>query len=110
LPLDVDVVFDCRFIPNPHWVDRLRPLTGLDPNVREYVLHQPLSNEFLQHIDDLLSMLLPAYQTEGKAYLSIGVGCTGGRHRSVVIAEELGQRLRRHGVRTAVRHRDIERG
>jgi UPF0042 nucleotide-binding protein len=110
LPLDVDVVFDCRFIPNPHWVDRLRPLTGTDPNVREYVLHQPLTNEFLQHIDELLAMLLPAYQTEGKAYLSIGVGCTGGRHRSVVIAEELGQRLRRHGVRTAVRHRDIERG
>jgi UPF0042 nucleotide-binding protein len=110
LPLDVDVVFDCRFIPNPHWVDRLRPLTGIDPNVREYVLHQPLAYEFLQHIDDLLAMLLPAYQTEGKAYLSIGIGCTGGRHRSVVIAEELGQRLRRHGVRTAVRHRDIERG
>jgi RNase adapter protein RapZ len=110
LPLDVDVVFDCRFIPNPHWVDRLRPLTGADPNVREYVLHQPLANEFLQHIDDLLSMLLPAYQLEGKSYLSIGIGCTGGRHRSVVIADELGQRLRRHGVRTAVRHRDIERG
>ncbi len=110
LPLDVDVVFDCRFIPNPHWVDRLRPLTGTDPNVREYVLHQPLTKEFLEHIDDLLAMLLPAYQSEGKAYLSIGVGCTGGRHRSVVIADELGQRLRRHGVRTAVRHRDIERG
>jgi UPF0042 nucleotide-binding protein len=110
LPLDVDLVFDCRFLPNPHWVDRLRPLTGTDANVREYVMRQPLSNEFLQHIDDLLALLLPAFQQEGKSYLSIGIGCTGGRHRSVVIAEELGQRLRRHGVRTAVRHRDIERG
>jgi RNase adapter protein RapZ len=109
LPLDVDLVFDCRFLPNPHWVDRLRPLTGTDPNVRQYVMHQPLTNEFLQQIDDLLAMLLPAYQQEGKSYLSIGVGCTGGRHRSVVIAEELAQRLRRHGVRTAVRHRDIDR-
>jgi UPF0042 nucleotide-binding protein len=109
LPLDVDLVFDCRFLPNPHWVDRLRPLTGIDADVREYVLHQPLSSEFLQQLDDLLSMLLPAYQQEGKSYLSIGVGCTGGRHRSVVIAEELAQRMRRHGVRTAVRHRDIGR-
>jgi RNase adapter protein RapZ len=110
LPLDVDLVFDCRFLPNPHWVDRLRPLTGTDPDVREYVMRQPLSNEFLQHLDDLLAMLLPAFQQEGKSYLSIGIGCTGGRHRSVVIAEELGQRLRRHGGRTAVRHRDIQRG
>jgi len=109
LPLDVDLVFDCRFLPNPHWVDRLRPLTGTDADVREYVMRQPLSSEFLQQLDDLLSMLLPAYQQEGKSYLSIGVGCTGGRHRSVVIAEELAQRMRRHGVRTAVRHRDIER-
>jgi RNase adapter protein RapZ len=109
LPLDVDVVFDCRFLPNPHWVDRLRPLTGVDDDVREYVMRQPLSAEFLQHIDDLLAMLLPAFQQEGKSYLSIGVGCTGGRHRSVVMAEELAQRLRRHGVRTAVRHRDIQR-
>src|SRR3954454_16273751 len=110
LPLDVDLVFDCRFLPNPHWGDRLRPLTGADADVREYVRGQPLSGEFLQQLDDLLSMLLPAYQQEGKSYLSIGVGCTGGRHRSVVIAEELAQRMRRHGVRTGVRHRDIERG
>jgi UPF0042 nucleotide-binding protein len=110
LPLDVDLVFDCRFLPNPHWVDRLRPLTGTDADVREYVLRQPLSSEFLEHIDDLLTMLLPAYQQEGKSYLSIGIGCTGGRHRSVVIAEELAQRFRRHGVRTAVRHRDVSRG
>lgn len=110
LPLDVDLVFDCRFLPNPHWVDRLRPLTGLDEDVREYVLHQPLSAEFLGELDKLLQMLLPAYEEEGKSYLSIGVGCTGGRHRSVVIAEELARRLRAHNVRTAVRHRDVTRG
>jgi RNase adapter protein RapZ len=109
LPLDVDLVFDCRFLPNPHWVDRLRPLTGLDQNVREYVLHQPLAPDFIDALDGMLTMLLPSYQQEGKSYLSIGVGCTGGRHRSVVIAEELAQRLRRTGVKTAVRHRDIER-
>jgi UPF0042 nucleotide-binding protein len=109
LPLDVDLVFDCRFLPNPHWVDRLRPLTGLDQNVREYVLHQPLAPDFVDALDGMLTMLLPAYQQEGKSYLSIGVGCTGGRHRSVVIAEELAHRLRRAGVRTAVRHRDIDR-
>jgi RNase adapter protein RapZ len=109
LPLDVDLVFDCRFLPNPHWVDRLRPLPGTDASVREYVMHQPLSEEFLQQLDDLLAMLLPAFQQEGKSYLSIGIGCTGGRHRSVVMAEELAQRLRRHGVRTAVRHRDVAR-
>jgi RNase adapter protein RapZ len=109
LPLDVDLVFDCRFLPNPHWVDRLRPLTGLDGDVREYVLRQPLSGEFVEHLDALLTMLLPAYQQEGKSYLSIGVGCTGGRHRSVVIAEELAQRMRRNGTRTSVRHRDIGR-
>jgi UPF0042 nucleotide-binding protein len=109
LPLDVDLVFDCRFLPNPHWVDRLRPLSGMDQDVREYVMRQPLSVEFLEQIDGLLAMLFPAYQQEGKSYLSIGIGCTGGRHRSVVMAEELAQRLRRHGVRTAVRHRDVER-
>jgi UPF0042 nucleotide-binding protein len=109
LPLDVDMVFDCRFLPNPHWVERLRPKTGCDGDVREYVLRQPLAVPFVDEIDGLLEMLLPAYEREGKSYLSIGIGCTGGRHRSVVIGEELAQRLRRHGVRTAVRHRDIER-
>jgi UPF0042 nucleotide-binding protein len=109
LPLDVDLVFDCRFLPNPHWVDALRPLTGTDADVRDYVLGQPLSAEFLRELDKLLGLLLPAYESEGKSYLSIGIGCTGGRHRSVAIAEELAQRLRAHGVRTAVRHRDVER-
>jgi RNase adapter protein RapZ len=109
LPLDVDMVFDCRFLPNPHWVERLRPKTGSDTDVREYVLRQPLAVPFIDEMDGLLEMLLPAYEREGKSYLSIGIGCTGGRHRSVVIGDELAQRLRRHGVRTAVRHRDIGR-
>ena len=110
LPLDVDVVFDCRFLPNPHWVDALRPLTGADASVREYVLGQPLGTEFIDRVDELLRLLIPAYRDEGKSYLSIAIGCTGGRHRSVVITEELAQRLRRHGLPASVHHRDIARG
>jgi RNase adapter protein RapZ len=109
LPLDVDLVFDCRFLPNPHWVDELRPFTGLDPNVVEYVVNQEPTREYLGEIDRLLTLTLPGYEREGKAYLSIGVGCTGGRHRSVVIAERIAELLRRHDYRTAVHHRDIER-
>jgi UPF0042 nucleotide-binding protein len=110
LPLDVDVVFDCRFLPNPHWVEDLRPLTGLDLAVRDYVLSQAGTEEFLAEIEHLLETTLPGYEREGKAYLSIGVGCTGGRHRSVVVAEQLADRLRGHGYHAAVHHRDIERG
>jgi RNase adapter protein RapZ len=109
LPIDLDLVFDCRFLPNPHWVDELRPLTGLDPSVQEYVLARPETEPFLAQLDSLLGLTLPGYEREGKAYLSIGVGCTGGRHRSVVVAEQLGQRLRGHGYRVAVHHRDVER-
>jgi UPF0042 nucleotide-binding protein len=109
LPLDVDLVFDCRFLPNPHWVEALRPLTGADPSVREYVLGQPGTAEFLEELDQLFQLVLPGYEREGKAYLSIGVGCTGGRHRSVVIAEQLADRLRRGGARVAVHHRDLDR-
>jgi UPF0042 nucleotide-binding protein len=109
LPLDVDMVFDCRFLPNPYWVDRLRPLTGGDDQVRDYVLGQDATEPFLQHLDELLAMLLPAYVAEGKAYLTIALGCTGGRHRSVVIAEELARRLRRRGVHPTVMHRDVDR-
>jgi RNase adapter protein RapZ len=109
LPLDVDLVFDCRFIPNPHWVDELRPLTGLDASVRDYVLSRPATPAFLAQLDSLLELTLPGYEREGKAYLSIGVGCTGGRHRSVVVSEQLGERLRAHGHRVAVHHRDVER-
>jgi UPF0042 nucleotide-binding protein len=109
LPVDVDLVFDCRFLPNPHWVDRLRPLTGLDDPVRDYVLAQHNAREFLDELDRLFGLLLPGFEHEGKAYLSIAMGCTGGRHRSVVIAEQLAERLRRRGYRTAVHHRDVER-
>lgn len=110
LPLDVDLVFDCRFLPNPHWVESLRPLSGLDPEVREHVLGQAATAEFLEELDRLFALLLPAYQREGKAYLSIGVGCTGGRHRSVVIAEEVAKLLARRGFPARVRHRDVDRG
>jgi UPF0042 nucleotide-binding protein len=109
LPLDVDLVLDCRFLPNPHWVDDLRPLTGLDPAVRDYVLDQPDTNEFLARLDDLLELLLPAYAREGKAYLTLAVGCTGGNHRSVVIAEELAKLLEKRGYSPTVSHRDIGR-
>jgi RNase adapter protein RapZ len=109
LPLDVDLVFDCRFLPNPHWVDELRPLTGEDRRVREYVLNQPKTRDFLDELDGLLELTLPGYEHEGKAYLSIGVGCTGGRHRSVVVADQLAERLRRHGYPASVHHRDVDR-
>ena len=109
LPLDVDLVFDCRFLPNPHWVESLRPLTGTDPAVRDYVLAQPVTGEFLAELERMLALLLPAFEREGKAYLSIGVGCTGGRHRSVVIAEQIAQILTRSGFPCRVRHRDVER-
>lgn len=109
LPADVDLVFDLRFLPNPHWVEELRPYTGQDAPVRDYVLGQPAAREFLAKVDDLLAMLLPAYVSEGKSYLSIAVGCTGGQHRSVAIAEELGRLLTERGYPANVRHRDIEK-
>lgn len=109
LPIDVDLVFDCRFLPNPHWVEDLRPLAGTDERVREYVLAQPDTAPFLDHLERLFTLLLPAYVREGKSYLSIGVGCTGGRHRSVVIASELARRLEPHGVSPHVHHRDVDR-
>ncbi len=99
LPLDVDIVLDCRFLPNPYWVERLRDLTGLDEPVREYVLTQPATGAFLDKLDDLFDLLLPAYAAEGKSYLTVGIGCTGGRHRSVVIAEELAPAPAPHGLR-----------
>lgn len=109
LPTDVDLVFDLRFLPNPHWVDELRPYTGLDAPVREFVLGNPTTREFLAKLDDLLAMLLPAYVKEGKAYLSIAVGCTGGQHRSVAVAEELGKRLAQLGYPPMIRHRDLHK-
>jgi len=109
LPLDVDTVFDVRFLPNPHWVEELRPLTGLDAPVRDYVLGQMAAQEFLTRVDDLLSFLLPAYVQEGKSYLTVAIGCTGGRHRSVALAEDLAARIRDRGFSPTVYHRDVDR-
>lgn len=109
LPLDVDMVFDCRFLSNPHWIEELRPYTGLDHPVREYVLSQPQTHEFLARLDEFFAFLLPAYAKEGKSYLSIAVGCTGGRHRAVVVAEALAQLLAKRGFQPIVHHRDIDR-
>lgn len=109
LPLDVDNVFDVRFLPNPHWVPQLKELSGLDAPVRDYVLDQAQAVEFLDRVDDLLGFLLPCYLKEGRSYMSLGIGCTGGRHRSVVLAEQLAGRIRGQGYRVAVFHRDISR-
>jgi len=109
VPLDVDLMFDCRFLPNPYWVESLRPQSGLDQPVRDYVLGRPETAEFLDKLDDMLAMLIPAYVREGKSYLTVAMGCTGGRHRSVALAEELAVRLNKHGITTSVFHRDVER-
>ncbi len=109
LPLDADLVIDCRFLPNPHWVEHLRPRTGDDPEVREYVMSFPETNEFLRRLDHLLELVLPAYLQEGKSYLTLALGCTGGRHRSVAIAGELVKRLHRKGFNASLVHRDVER-
>ncbi len=109
LPLDADLVIDCRFLPNPHWVERLRPRTGHDPEVRDYVMSFPETAEFLRRLDHLLELVLPAYLQEGKSYLTLALGCTGGRHRSVVIADEVAERLRAHGFNASLVHRDVER-
>jgi UPF0042 nucleotide-binding protein len=109
LPLDADLVFDCRFLPNPHWLPDLRPLSGLDEPVRDFVLSQTETKEFLERIDDLLAFLLPAFATEGKSYLAIALGCTGGRHRSVALAEEIARLIRGRGYAPGVHHRDIDR-
>lgn len=106
IPRDVDIVFDCRFLPNPHWVDELRPLTGLDESVSAYVLGHEPAEHFLHDVVQMLEWQIPAFANEGKSYLSIAIGCTGGRHRSVAIAEELRRRL---NIRNAVFHRDIAR-
>jgi UPF0042 nucleotide-binding protein len=109
IPLDVDLVFDVRFLPNPHWDEALRPLSGLDQPVAEFVLQQPLAIEFVEKIDALFGMLIPAYRAEGKSYLTVAIGCTGGRHRSVAIAEELGRKFNQLGHHPRVIHRDIAR-
>jgi UPF0042 nucleotide-binding protein len=109
VPLDVDLMFDCRFLPNPYWDESLRSHSGLEPQVRKYVLDRPETTEFLEKLLQLLVMLIPAYMREGKSYLTVAMGCTGGRHRSVVLAEELSRRLDDRGLPTTVFHRDVER-
>jgi RNase adapter protein RapZ len=109
IPLDVDLVFDCRFLPNPYWNEDLRHLSGLEGPVRDFVLGQPDTQTFLEKVGDLLAMLVPAFGREGKSYLTVALGCTGGRHRSVVLAEELRARLVASGVSSSVFHRDIDR-
>jgi RNase adapter protein RapZ len=109
LPSDADLALDCRFLPNPFFVEELRPKTGMDPDVAAYVLERPDAQEFLTHVLALLAFTLPRYQHEGKSYLTIAIGCTGGRHRSVVLVEELRRRLAALGNRVLARHRDLER-
>ncbi len=109
VPTDVDLVFDCRFLPNPHWVEQLRPHTGLDPDVRDYVFGHELAVTFLARVSDLLELVLPAFVAEGKSYLTIAFGCTGGRHRSVALAEEVARKLTDLGFHPQVAHRDIEK-
>ncbi|MCA1849140.1 MAG: RNase adapter RapZ [Actinobacteria bacterium] len=109
-PLDVDTLFDVRFLPNPHYDPELRPLTGHDGPVREAVLGQDDAQEFLKKAGELLSFLIPRYAAEGKTYFTVGIGCTGGRHRSIVLVEELASRLRQEDaeIDLFVRHRDLE--
>ncbi len=113
LPMDADMVMDVRFLPNPHWVDELRPHTGEHPAVRDYVLGQTGAAEFLQTYHRLLSLVVEGYRREGKRYMTVAIGCTGGKHRSVAIAEALAQLLESHGAEAQlsarVLHRDLGR-
>jgi RNase adapter protein RapZ len=109
LPTDVDLVFDLRFLPNPYWDEAMRPLTGLDTPVKDFVLGQTAAQQFLEKVTDLLHMLLPQYAHEGKSYLSIAIGCTGGQHRSVAMSEEIGKALSTSPFPVMVRHRDLHK-
>jgi len=109
LPVDADLVADARFLPNPYWVPELRPLSGRDDAVRDYVLAQVGAVEFLDTYEQLLDIIGAGYQREGKRYVTVAIGCTGGKHRSVAIAEDLAARMRTHGVDATVLHRDLGR-
>ena len=109
LPREADLVFDVRFLANPHYVEELRPLTGRDPGVGAYVAADPACEPFLASLSQMLETLLPLYQREGKSYLTVAIGCTGGRHRSVFSAEELTRRLTAAGHEVQVRHRDVDK-
>jgi UPF0042 nucleotide-binding protein len=107
IPMDADLMFDCRFLPNPHYVEALRPLPGDSPQVRKFVLGQPATQEFMRRLAEMLDYLLPQYLEEGKSHLTLAIGCTGGKHRSVVLADELSSYLDAKGYAVNVRHRDI---
>ncbi len=109
VPTDADLVFDVRFLPNPHFVPRLREFTGKDPKVRRYIRSFPQTGEFLRRIEGLLTYLIPHYIREGKSYLTIAFGCTGGRHRSVMMSESIKKSLDKRGLAAKVVHRDIEK-
>jgi UPF0042 nucleotide-binding protein len=109
LPLDVDLVFDCRFMPNPYWDPELRPMNGLDESIQNYVLAPPISQEFIAQVFQMLKTLLPAYADEGRSYLTVAFGCTGGKHRSVAVAEKVGEVLEKEGWPSRIRHRDISK-
>lgn len=109
VPADADLVFDVRFLPNPHFIPEFRPLTGKDPEVANYVRNSPQTKEFLEKVTDMLEFLLPNYIKEGKSYLTVAFGCTGGQHRSVFIAEEMKKRLAADGYRAKSMHRDMPR-
>jgi len=107
IPLDADLVFDVRFLPNPHYQESLRPLPGQSEAVRRFVLEQPATREFMARLTEMMDYLLPQFVTEGKAHLTVALGCTGGKHRSVVLADELAEHLQRKGYNVSVRHRDM---
>lgn len=109
IPIECDLVFDVRFIPNPYYIDSMRRLTGLNETVRDYVLQAPETVEFLSKLTDMLDFLIPNYTREGKSQLVIGIGCTGGKHRSVAIADKLYNALSEKGQRVVIDHRDIEK-
>jgi UPF0042 nucleotide-binding protein len=109
LPVDADLVVDCRFLPNPHWVPELRPKTGRDAAVRDYVLGQRGAKEFLDAYTEVLRLLADGYEREGKHYVTLAVGCTGGKHRSVAMAEQIAARLRDEGIEVQATHRDLGR-
>lgn len=108
-PLDADIIFDVRFLPNPYWVEELREKKGSDPKVRDFVMDDPEAIEFIDRFREMILFILPGYQKERRPYLSIGIGCTGGRHRSVVIAHELGRQFKKLGQPVTVVHRDMKK-
>ena len=109
-PRDADLIFDVRFLPNPYWIEELRDFRGVDKPVSDYVLSRPGADEFIDGVVDLLSSMMAGYKHEGKDFVTVGIGCTGGHHRSVAVSEEIGRRLGARGeVDVAVMHRDLKR-